>query len=103
VIGPKGVKERLEPTGPVVGMLPTAEYDINKTVLEPGDVLLGYTDGVTEATKDGQLFGERRLIEAVEQLRGRPVQTVAEGVRDAATAYAGQLRDDLEVIALRLK
>jgi sigma-B regulation protein RsbU (phosphoserine phosphatase) len=63
VIGPDGVKERLEPTGPVVGMLPTAEYEINKTVLEPGDVLLGYTDGVTEARgPHGEFFTEKRLL-----------------------------------------
>jgi len=62
-----------------------------------------YTDGLTEARPmGGHIFGERRLREAV---CGRPaddVQSIAQGLRDAAIAYAGRLRDDLHILALRL-
>ena len=49
-----------------------------------------YTDGVTEARRGSELFGEQRLLEAVSDLRGRSAQEVAEGVRDAALAFAGR-------------
>ena len=61
-----------------------------------------YTDGVTEARRDGELFGEERLVEAVADLRGRSAQELADGVRDAALAFAGRLSDDLQVVTLRL-
>jgi sigma-B regulation protein RsbU (phosphoserine phosphatase) len=66
------------------------------------DYLVLYTDGVTEARREGELLGERHLLETVAGLRGRSAQQVAEGVRDAALAFAGQLRDDLQVVVLRL-
>ena len=66
------------------------------------DYLVLYTDGVTEARRDGELFGEQRLLEVVTGLRGRSAQEVADCVRDAALAFAGHLRDDLQVVVLRL-
>ena len=66
------------------------------------DYLVFYTDGVTEARRAGELLGEQRLTEIVSGLRGRSAQKVAEGVRDAALAFAGRLHDDLEVVVLRL-
>jgi serine phosphatase RsbU (regulator of sigma subunit) len=69
--------------------------------LGAGDCLVFYTDGVTEARRAGELFGETRLLEAVSRLRDRNPQELAEGLRDQAAAYAQRLADDLEVLALR--
>ena len=66
------------------------------------DYLVLYTDGVTESRKGTELFGEQRLLEVVSGLRGRSAQAVAEGLRDAALAFAGRLRDDLQVVVVRL-
>ena len=66
------------------------------------DYLVLYTDGVTEARRDAELLGERRLLEIVASLRGRSAQEVADGVRDAALAFAGRLRDDIQIVVLRL-
>ena len=60
-----------------------------------------YTDGVTEARRGAELLGEHRLLETVRGLRGRSAQEVAEGARDTALAFAGKLRDDLQVVVLR--
>ena len=57
-----------------------------------------YTDGVTEARRAGEMFGEERLLATVSALRGRSAQEVAEGVRYAAATYAGSLSDDLQVV-----
>ncbi len=79
------------------------EYAETHATLLPGDYLVFYTDGVTEARGDGELFGYRRLAEAACGLRGRSAQSVAEGVRDAALGYAGRLMDDLQVVVVRLR
>jgi serine phosphatase RsbU (regulator of sigma subunit) len=49
-----------------------------------------------------EFLGEQRLLEIVSGLRGRSAQEVADGVRDAALSFAGQLRDDLQAVVLRL-
>jgi serine phosphatase RsbU (regulator of sigma subunit) len=56
---------------------------------------------VTEARRDRELFGEQRLVAAVAGLRGRSAQELADGVLKAVTAFAGRLRDDLQIVTLR--
>lgn len=59
-----GIKTRLNPTGPAVGMLPNMEFNLEWVILAPGDSLLLYTDGVTDALSPKQeQFTESRLIE----------------------------------------
>jgi PAS domain S-box-containing protein len=77
-------------------------YANGHAMLAIDDYLVLYTDGVTEARRDGEMFGEQRLLETVGGLRGRSAQEVAEGVRDAAVAFSDSLRDDLQLIVLRL-
>jgi PAS domain S-box/PAS domain S-box/PAS domain S-box len=79
------------------------EYTDAHVTLSPDDYLVFYTDGVTEARGDGELFGYGRLAEAACALRERSAQNVAEGVRDAALGYAGRLMDDLQVVVVRLR
>jgi PAS domain S-box-containing protein len=88
--------------GPPLGTF-RRTYEDAQAVLTPRDYLVLYTDGVTEARRDGEFLGERRLLEILEGLRGRSAQEVAEGVRDAASDFAdGRLNDDLQVVVLRL-
>jgi phosphoserine phosphatase RsbU/P len=77
-------------------------YASGHAMLTLEDYLVFYTDGVTEARRDGELFGDERLLETVAGLRGRSAQAVAQAVRDAAQTFADALVDDLEVVALRL-
>ena len=63
ILGPTGVKARLEPTGPAVGLMPEAAFDLGKGQLEPGDTLLLHTDGVTDARNlAGKSFSMARLL-----------------------------------------
>lgn len=58
------IKERLNPTGPAVGMFAGAKFGIQKTRLEAGEMLVSFTDGVPDARDpDGHFFGEPRFIE----------------------------------------
>jgi serine phosphatase RsbU (regulator of sigma subunit) len=56
IVNRSGVKERLKATRPVVGMAPESQYEVKRIVLEPGDILIGYTDGVTEALSPRKEF-----------------------------------------------
>jgi sigma-B regulation protein RsbU (phosphoserine phosphatase) len=68
VVGSSGVKERLKPTGPAVGVLPHMTFNIQRVQLEPGDILLGYTDGVPEARSPAdELYTRKRLESLLEQ------------------------------------
>ena len=59
------LKQRLDPTGPAVGMLPNMDFKIGQLNFAPGDSLLLYTDGVTDALSPvEEPFGEERLIPA---------------------------------------
>jgi len=49
VINAGSIKNRLKPTGPAVGLMPDITFKTQEIQLEPGDLLIGYTDGVTEA------------------------------------------------------
>jgi len=77
-------------------------YTNEHIVLTLEDSLVFFTDGVTEARCNGELFGEDRLIATVAARRGSSAQDIAEAVRDGAVGFADRLRDDIEIIALRL-
>jgi len=78
------------------------DYVDAHVTLAPGHGLVLYTDGVIEARRSGELFGEGRLLATVARLCDGGPQELAEGLRAAVIAFAGRLNDDLEVLALRL-
>jgi sigma-B regulation protein RsbU (phosphoserine phosphatase) len=69
------IKTRLMPTGPAVGIFPGATFQIGETWLEPGDMLLSFTDGVTDARSlKGKQFGESGIITSLQP----PVSSASE-------------------------
>lgn len=92
------VVQRLEVTGPLLGAVPSAEYTEGQVTLATGDIVLLYTDGVTEARRGPQFFGEGRLRRA---LRGADsAQAAVDGLLDALGDFCGgALRDDAAVLA----
>jgi PAS domain S-box-containing protein len=88
----------------VIGVFEDRSWTSRKSVLHPGDVLIAYTDGITEARRDGELFGEQRLLSVALEARGRPVEELADHIIDAVQAFAGRApTDDLALIALRVE
>ena len=68
IINQAGIREQLKATGPVVGMMPDMEYGINQVQFEPGDLLIGYTDGVTEAmSPEEKLFSKKRFMQLLQK------------------------------------
>jgi len=63
-----GIKEYLAPTGPAVGVMTDVEFLIKQTILTPGETMLAYTDGVTEAlSADEKEFSRGRLLTLLEE------------------------------------
>jgi phosphoserine phosphatase RsbU/P len=96
---------RLEADGPVVGLLPFAPYTEQSLTLEPGDLLILYTDGISEAmTHDDEEWGEERMIACASKARDKGADEVLRCLfrdADAFTAGAPQ-HDDMTLLVLRL-
>ncbi|MEW6671782.1 MAG: SpoIIE family protein phosphatase, partial [Thermodesulfobacteriota bacterium] len=68
VVGPKGVRLRLQTTGPAVGMFPDMVFDVRREMLYPEDMLFMFTDGVIDAQSPaGKFYTKKRLIKLVSQ------------------------------------
>jgi sigma-B regulation protein RsbU (phosphoserine phosphatase) len=65
VINAGTIKDRLKPTGPAVGLMPDITFQSQEIQLEPGDLLVGYTDGVTEARSPEDEFYTRDRLQSL--------------------------------------
>lgn len=96
---------RLEADGPVVGLLPFAPYTEQSLTLAPGDLLVLYTDGISEAmTHADEEWGEERMIAAAQKVREKGADEVLRSMfaaADAFTAGAPQ-HDDMTLLVLKL-
>jgi PAS domain S-box-containing protein len=102
LIGARGVRE-LGEHGPLLGAFREVRWQEDRLRLEPGETLLAYTDGITDARGEGHgRFGFRRLHDALEELAGRPAAELVEGLaRRLEEFQTGAHTDDTAAIALR--
>lgn len=87
-----------------IGVDASASYTLQHTRLQPGDSLVLYTDGVTEAraSHDGALLGTSGLVRMIGSLRHEPAQGIADGLWQGVQDYtAGDTTDDVAVVVLR--
>jgi serine phosphatase RsbU (regulator of sigma subunit) len=97
-----GAVEALEAPGLVLGIEPGQPYEELRRPFEPGAVVVLYTDGVVEARRDGELYGEARLDRLLAEHRQVPAQQLAEVVlEDCRRWVGGDLRDDCAVVVVR--
>ena len=99
-----GEAEWLEASGCVLGVLPMMKYDESRNCLDAGDVLVVFSDGVTDAlSPQGEEFGEQRLADAVRKHRGESSAAILEGVNQAIANWAAgtPLPDDLTLLVAR--
>lgn len=95
----------LDHGGVALGIMPDAEYLSARVQLEPGDLLVAFTDGMTEAMDAaGEEWGEDRLVDALEAVRPSAVGLIAERVLAAATDFTGggPQHDDMTMVAVRV-
>jgi len=91
--------------GMSVGMFPKVRYKRGKRQLRPGDVVVAYTDGITEAQNPrGEQYEAARLVRAATALRGCTAQEIADGVFDDCAAFSrgGGFADDKIVMAIKV-
>ena len=106
VMRPNGDRTFLERGGTVLGILESVEFEEAQVALGPGDLVVLYTDGITEAMNGrGEMFGEQRLCEAVEAMpRGVSAREVADRLHRALREFLDgrEPQDDLTLLVLRV-
>jgi hypothetical protein len=104
----RGVPDALTPvplpcavSGPPLGTF-ACDYPIGHIALAAGNCVILFSDGLTEARRSAELFGERRLLETLCPLASRSPQPVVDRVREEALQFAGRLSGDMQILAFRL-
>jgi sigma-B regulation protein RsbU (phosphoserine phosphatase) len=99
-----GATDLLETGGPVLGVGPTAVYSEAQTPLDSGDILVLYSDGVTEARDaSGAEFGEERLLAEIRLHRDGSARSILEAVEHALAEFLGDTPpiDDITLVIAR--
>ena len=92
----------LATTGPLLGAVRDVEYGEETVQLSRGDLIVLYTDGVTEARSGGEFFGDDRVTDAV--LAGGNAEAVVQRLLTQVRRWVhGDLRDDVAILAISLR
>jgi sigma-B regulation protein RsbU (phosphoserine phosphatase) len=96
--------ERLTEGGTVVGLLPVCAYREVAVTIEPGDLLVGFTDGISESMNaSDEEWGEDAIVETVQSVRNSSSDEILNNVMRGAEAFAGDApqHDDMTLVILR--
>ncbi len=98
-----GQFDALDSTGPLLGTLETATFKERHAEIRPGDVLILYTDGITESLSAEQdFFGEDRLKDVIRSRKDGTAAEIVRGIRETVGAFSGgEPEDDLTVVAVK--
>lgn len=98
-----GAIERLNVTGPVVGLFEPWKCDTRCVQLERGDLVVIFTDGVTDANSpDGEEFGEQRLIDVIAEHYDQGARSLLQEIVDDVKSFGGSEQfDDLTLIVAK--
>jgi serine phosphatase RsbU (regulator of sigma subunit) len=103
VVGAGGIKSELPPTGPAVGAMEGIDFGIGQLQLAPGDLLLGFTDGVTEARNTAdELFTRKRLRQLLDRPAGS-AKEMLERIGEQLKSFIGGAppMDDVTLLAVQ--
>jgi len=98
--------ERLDAEGLILGIISTVVFEEKQKLLEPGDILLLYTDGILEVeNQEGVFFGEERLQAILEQKWAASPQTIIDALLGQARAFSGlkTFIDDVTVVVMKIE
>jgi phosphoserine phosphatase RsbU/P len=99
-----GAAQKLEVTGTVVGAFPSSLYEEKQIALLPGDLLVAYTDGITEPEDAyGEMFGEERLIDVLIKHQSAESSELVARAMEAVLEWTGSpaLQDDMTMLITR--
>ena len=100
-----GGVSRLAASGTVAGLFDDATYDESTVSMQPGDLLVAFTDGVTEPESASGEFGEERLIALIQELRDQPLSRIGQAIANAVAEWIGSAEqpDDITVVLARAR
>jgi sigma-B regulation protein RsbU (phosphoserine phosphatase) len=102
LLSPDGTVRRLETGGTVLGLFEQAEYQEEGLCMKPGDVLITFSDGVTEALNPaGEEFGDERLVEVVSAKRGDAPQAILDHLLLELRQFCATQADDITLVLVR--
>ncbi len=103
VLSRNGSIRRLDKGGTVVGLMDGMRYEEDRFQMQSGDILVAYSDGVTEPENDFGEFGEGRLMEVVARYRDQPLHVISTQVMLALDAWIGaeEQPDDITLVLAR--
>ena len=96
---------RLEVGGTVVGLLESFPYEQGCVALAPNDILVAYTDGISEAMNSAdEEWGEERMMETIKKCDGQSADQVLQRIFTAADAFVSGAKqhDDMTLVVLRI-
>jgi serine phosphatase RsbU (regulator of sigma subunit) len=96
-----GSRVVLKASGVLLGVQDGANYPVTEVALDPGDVLLFYTDGLTEASRAGEQYGDERLWDVLDRHSHRRAADVVEELMSAVRGWADGPLDDLTIVVLK--
>src|SRR5262249_47699237 len=103
MLSSRGVVGRVGQPGTLLGAMPDPRFGDASVELEPGDAVLLYTDGLTDAYAPDRIVTEEQLMASLEGLAGRTAREIASGIQDAALSGGpGDPRDDMVVMVVRV-
>ena len=105
LIGEDGSVRKLEIGGTVVGLFDGMTYEEGSVEMQPGEIFVAYSDGVTEPENDFGEFGEDRLIDLVRENRHLPLGEISQVVTNAVDDWIGDKEqpDDVTLVLARAR
>ena len=103
ILASDGSVRRLETGGTVVGLFHDRDYQEETVELYPGDIFIGFSDGITEPENEFGEFGEDRLIETISMYRHLPLEKITEHAVSAIQDWIGSTEqpDDITLVLAR--
>jgi sigma-B regulation protein RsbU (phosphoserine phosphatase) len=105
LVGPGGTLRRLDAGGTVVGLFPDMEYPQQTVTLAANEILVAYSDGITEPENEFGEFGEERLVELIQENRQLPLERISAIVMAAVDDWRGaeEQSDDITLVLARAR
>jgi len=99
-----GKTQFIETTGQMLGPFPNAFFKTENFLMDPGDILLLYTDGVSDATNEtGEFYGEERIIERLLEVKSMSVKDITRLILEDVQIFnsRGTQSDDKTIVTIR--
>lgn len=101
IVRATGGVEQVGRPGTLLGVIPDVELSVETFDLRPGDLIVLFTDGLIEARRDGDQFGNHGVREVLESCVGLAPGQVISALEEAVTAFGrGEPRDDMAILVL---